>query len=418
MFDLHQIHKHVQALDKGDEASKRQALHSLKECKQEEWAAVPTPVLDTVVASLQHQLQNGAKPPLVHKEIAAILGNIGHRSKSAVPQLIQLLQEGIPDSVRETAAAALGNVGGKARDAVDRLLALCDGHTSLAMHAVRALGGIGCADQRVRTTLVNLWLSAFPTQNGQVQIAIALCKLKISAQGLLEFLTKSLVTGQDDALRKSAAHALAWCNKNDPDVVPALLTATLGDKHEDVRQTAQGALDRLQLSHAEAVKLCAKQLPDSALAEMALKKSGPLAIPALIAALSKEAPATRLKAARTLGGLGELAAAAVPSLTKTLQESDFEIRLAAAKALWNITKTADAVVPALVELLEEQWAADDGDGEARRRFQQTVIEALCRVGPAAKAAVPALTHKAKDKNRLISESARNALKKIGAPAAN
>ncbi|MCI0638782.1 MAG: HEAT repeat domain-containing protein [Gemmataceae bacterium] len=417
MSEHNHLHKHVQSLDKGDEAAKRQALHSLKELKQEDWAGVPTPVLDSVVASLQHQLQNGAKPPLVHKEIAAILGNIGQRSKSAVPQLIELLHEGIPDSVRETAAMALGNVGGKARDAVDPLLALCESHTSLAVHAVRALGGIGCADQRVRTTLVNLWQSAFPTQNGQVQIAIALCKLRINAQGLLEFLTKNLVSGQDDGLRKSAAQALAWCNKNDPDVVPALLTATLGDKNEDVRQVAQGALDQLQLSHADAVKLCAKQLPDSALAETALKKSGALAIPALIAALGKEEPVTRLKAARTLGALGELAVAAVASLTKTLQEKDFEIRLAAAKALWNITKTADAVVPALVDLLEERGATD-GDTEARRRFQQTVIEALCRIGPAAKAAVPALTHKAKDKNRLVSESARNALKKIAAPAAS
>ena len=49
------------------------------------------------------------------------------------------------------------------------------------------------------------------------------------------------------------------------------------------------------------------------------------------------------------------------------------------------------------------------------RYLQTVIEALWRIGPPAKAAVPALTHKAKDKNRLVSETAVSALKEI-APA--
>jgi hypothetical protein len=92
-----------------------------------------------------------------------------------------------------------------------------------------------------------------------------------------------------------------------------------------------------------------------------------------------------------------------------------EVRLAAAKSLWNITKKPELIVPVLIDLLEAKWSTALDATEARRRFLQTVIEALRRVGPPAKAAVPALTSKSKDKNRLISESAICALREI-APA--
>jgi HEAT repeat protein len=158
-----------------------------------------------------------------------------------------------------------------------------------------------------------------------------------------------------------------------------------------------------------------KQLKESPYAEMALRKSGQVAVPALIGALRAQEPGTREKAVRILSSLGELAAAAVPALINTLHDRDFELRLAAAKGLWNITKKPDVVVPVLVALLEKDWAAPQVADDTRRRFLQTVMEALQRIGPPADAAVSALTVKAKDKNRLVSESAVRALNVI-APA--
>jgi hypothetical protein len=73
------------------------------------------------------------------------------------------------------------------------------------------------------------------------------------------------------------------------------------------------------------------------------------------------------------------------------------------------------VVPVLAALLDKDLAATKFADETRRRFLQTVMEALQRIGPPAQAAVSALTDKAKDKNRLVSESALSALKVI-APA--
>ena len=171
-------------------------------------------------------------------------------------------------------------------------------------------------------------------------------------------------------------------------------------------------MKRLNLSDQDAVRLCAGQLSDSVLAETALRRSGPLAVESLIAVLVKKDLPTRLKAARLLGEIGEPAAAALPALTTALRCPDPDFRLAVAKAIWNVGKAADPVVPVLIDLLEDKAIAQLGDADSRRRFVQTVIEALWRIGPPAHAARPALEQKAKDKNRLISESAQGALSRI------
>jgi HEAT repeat protein len=419
MLDLSQLHRHTRTLDSGDDTSRRQAINSLRDYGEQEWATAPLEVIHSLVESLQHQLLDGTKQISVRQLVVIVLGNMGPRSEPAVPQLIELLQEGVPDGIREAAAAALGKIGRKAKVAVKPLLqVLGHGRPALATQAVRALGDIGCADQSVRSALVNLWLSPVQSPNNQVQVAIALCKLHIDARGLLRFLTTTLVANQDACLRKSAAEGLAWCGKNEIDVVPALLTAALNDKDEKVRQVAEAGLAQLRLSHEKAIHLCATQLKDSSYAETALRNGGPLAVPALIEALGAQEPASREKAARTLGCLGEVAAGAVGALTTALRDKDRDVRLAAAKSLWNITKDAGAVVPVLVDLLKVNWAGASDAGESRRRYFQTVIEALWRIGPLAKAATPILNDLTRDQNRHVSESALSALKKIAPPGVN
>src|SRR5262249_803177 len=205
----------------------------------------------------------------------------------------------------------------------------------------------------------------------RVPVAVALCKLRIGPPGVAGFLTSGLGANQDRSLRKVAAEALGWCDEEEVDVVPALLTAALSDKDEQVRQIAEASLARLRLSHEQAMRLCSKQLKDSPLAEAALRSGGEGAVPVLADALGAEDPTPREKAAKILGHLGEAAAGAVPALTEALEDKDVNVRLAAAKALWNVTKKAEAVVPALAALLEGVDARPQ-DGEARRRFRQTV----------------------------------------------
>jgi len=417
MLDVTQLQSHIQALNKGDEPARRDAIRSLKQQEEQEWASAPAKIVHTLIESLRQQLpkgQNGeVKPPLVRQEVVVILGNIGARSEPVIPQLMELLEPGTSDGIREAAATALGKIGKESKVAVDKLIQVLgpDCRVPLASRVARALGEIGCADHRVRTALTNLWLLPMDDQNSRMQIAIALCKLKIEARGLLPHITKTLVANQNMALRKTAAEALAWCNKNDVDVVPAL-TAALNEEDEDLVRLAKAGLDQLRLSQEKAITLCARQLKDSLYAEAALRKSGPMAVPALIEALDMEEAPAREKAARTLGGMGEAAAAAAPALTKVLADKNLEVRLAAAKSLWNIAKNAELVVPVLADLLKGKWSSAADVSEERRRFLQSVIESLCRIGPPAKAAVAALHDKAKDDNRLIRESAQRALREI------
>jgi HEAT repeat protein len=411
MLDLGQLDHDIRALSNGDDACRRQAIHSLKDHGEQEWATAPREAIRSLVEWLQNQLASGTKRASSRQEVVTILGKMGRRAEPALPQLIDLLKEGVPDGIRETAATALGKIGNEV--AVDPLLTvLLKCRATLAVRVVRALGDLGCAGHKVRTALVDLWLSATHSQTSQLQIAIALCELKIDAEGLLRILTSTLVTHKEASLRRSAAEALAWCSEHQLDVVPALLAAALSDTDETVRQVAEAGLARLHLSHEKAVQVCSKQLKESSYAETALRNSGRLAVSVLAKALGTRDPAIQEKAARTLGRLGESATEAIPAFIKALHDKDLDVRLAAAKGLWNITKNAEVVVPALVELLENARAIPLDGSEARRRYLQTVIEALRRMGPPAKGAIPALIARTKDSNRHISESAVSALREI------
>jgi HEAT repeat protein len=413
MLDVKQLHKDILALANGDDTARRQALQSLRRHGEEEWATAPREATRSLVEALKGHLLQGTTQPFFQKEVVSILGNIGPLSKAAIPQLIKLLNNGVADTIRETAAIALGKIGKEAKAAVGPLVELlATSRPALTAQAVRALGAIGCADGRVNSTLLNLWIPTLQLQGCTAQVAIALCRLHIAAEHLLETLTRTLVTNQEGSLRKAAAEALAWCSKNDGDVVPALLTASLSDTNEEVRQMAQAGLDQMGLSHEKAIDLCARQLSVSSYAEGALRKSGPLAVAALIKALAAKEATIRVQAARTLGCLGEGAAEAVPALTKALQDTDLDVRLSVAKSLWIITKTAVEVVPTLIDLLKVKLTGAGEDSETRRRFLQTVMEALSRIGPPAAAAIKPLTALSKDNNRHIRESALFALQKI------
>jgi hypothetical protein len=307
----------------------------------------------------------------------------------------------------------LGDIGKDSAPAIGHLVQLlATSRPALSIQVIRALGNIGIADDEVRSVLLSRWATRLQEQNGKEQVAIALCKLHIHPDNLLCTLTANLMASHHADERKTAAAALAWCDMDEIDVVPALLKASLSDTNGEVRETAQSGLDRMGLSHKQAIDLCARQLGISLYAEAALKKSGSLATAVLIEALASDESMVRVKAMRALECLGEAAADAIPALTKAALDKDLDIRLAALKALWSTSKSEDRVVPELIKLLDANTVARLTDSETRRRFLQTVMEALRRIGPPARAAISALTTMTKDDNRHVRESAAITLQKI------
>ena len=114
---------------------------------------------------------------------------------------MELLEPGTSDGIREAAATALGKIGKESKVAVDKLIQVLgpDCRVPLAARVARALGDIGCADHRVRSALTNLWLLPMDDQNSRMLIAIALCKLKIDARGLLPHITKTLMANPQNS---------------------------------------------------------------------------------------------------------------------------------------------------------------------------------------------------------------------------
>ncbi len=419
MLNVRQLQRHLRSLHSHDERTLQETIASLKQIENKQWEEAPADVLRSLVETLQGLLEEGSQGartkslPRFRQDVAALLGRLGPVAAPAIAELTPLLARGIPDPVREAAATALGNIGRSARAAVPALLDMLtpDCRVPLAASVVRALGEIGCADQRVRSTLLSLWGLPIRWENSRFQVAIALCKLKVEAPGLLENLTATLVGPAKLPARLAAAEALSWCGKELPGVVPALLVA-LHDEDEQIRAIATAALKRLRVSTAQATQICCDQLDLCSVASTALRKSGAAAVEPLIDALRDSSVAAREKAAQTLGALGEAAAAAAPALQAALKDSQAPVRLAAAKALWSVTKQPDLVVPVLVQFLRGKGLPAE-NGELRRTFLQTVIEALGRIGSVAKTAIPALmTTIKKDDNRLIRESADRALRAI------
>src|SRR5262245_56749572 len=123
MLDIRQLHKHVRVLEEGDETARRQTLQALLQHDQEDWDAVASQANSSLVKALLGQLDEKTQP-IARKETVIILGNMGAQARSALPQLIALLNKGVPEPVREAAVTALGNMGREAKAAVDPLVQL------------------------------------------------------------------------------------------------------------------------------------------------------------------------------------------------------------------------------------------------------------------------------------------------------
>jgi len=144
------------------------------------------------------------------------------------------------------------------------------------------------------------------------------------------------------------------------------------------------------------------------------------AVPALIQTLDDPSKSVRHYAARALGDIGRQAKTAVPALTVALTDKDLRVRSSAAYALGQIGPEAKNALPKLKEQRLTTWSAyalvqidlDDEIGipflieKLNNNLQKpknvgndsrSVMIALGRIGPRAKAAMPALKEMLKSK---------------------
>jgi HEAT repeat protein len=121
---------------------------------------------------------------------------------------------------------------------------------------------------------------------------------------------------------------------------------------------------------------------------------------------SKESgDALRCEAARALARTDPQAPATQAALRTASSDKSGAVAICAAEALWRATGEADVAAKALVSRLSDA------------RVRASAAQVLYRMGPQAKAAVPALLAAAKDKDRLFRESVVMALQNIDPRAA-
>jgi HEAT repeat protein len=142
-----------------------------------------------------------------------------------------------------------------------------------------------------------------------------------------------------------------------------------------------------------------------------LEHFGKAAVPDLAPALASKSSPVRQTAAGLLGKLGPDARAAVPELRAALTRLPGWERVAVAEALGRIGPDAAAAVPELIGLFKD---ANRGESEADRAgWRATVARALGRIG---KTTVPALTVALLDAEPLTRAGAAEALGRVGPEA--
>jgi HEAT repeat protein len=181
----------------------------------------------------------------------------------------------------------------------------------------------------------------------------------------------------DGVSRAEAAKALGNIGTESPAVLPELLRLLRDDNDPDVRTEAARALGKIGEGAATASRSIAAVLNDQDCGDK-----------------------LRGEAAWALARVDPLAAGTAGALGAAAEDHSGHVGVRAAEALWNVSREAGNAVLALADRL--------GDPAVRLAAAQ----ALYRIGPGAKPAVPALLAAAKVKDRLFRESVIMALRKI------
>ncbi|HTU19904.1 MAG TPA: HEAT repeat domain-containing protein [Gemmataceae bacterium] len=335
----------------------------------------------------------------VRAQASWALWNLGPKARNVLPSLLSLAQgpldktapmrqllasfgpQAVPDLVhglhddeaarREAAAEVLGHIGPPARPAAPALIdALKDKSSTVALTAAMALAQIDSTRARAAVPLL---ADSLDTPGAAQALANIGPDARSAVPALIAALKPRKEGAEADVIRAGARLALARIGRP---AVHALIEA-LKDKQEGVAPLAGEALGWILPPPKEAV-------------------------PALREALKIDRPHAAVYA-HALGQLGASARPAVADLTELL--ADNEVRPVAAVALVCIDPDqAEKVVPLLVKDLQA----------TEEKQRQAAILALGWLGPAAKAAAPALVQSLHD--RQLVEAKKFALRALGAAA--
>ena len=311
-----------------------------------------------------------------------VLENIGPEAKEAVPILLNVLKDE-NKIISQNAAFALAAIGQDTKTVIPTLIeALKNGETVVRKNAAKALGIIGSNAKAAVFVLIN----ALKDEDIDISqnAAFALIAIDQEEKAAVPMLIKAL-NNEDLDVRDKASKILE--NLKPETKVPALIKALMNNELED-RNNAILILENIGPEAKEAVPILLNILKDenkiisqnAAFALVAIGQDTKTVTPTLIEALKNGETVVRRKAAKALGIIGSNAKAAVFILINALKDEDIDIRKNAAEALGKIGYKPKTVIPKLIYILKDE------DIDVRTN----AARALEKIGPEAKAAVPAL----------------------------
>lgn len=386
---------------------------------------------------------------------ASALYLCGGSAKVALPQLLELLQ-GTNQPLKSLAARTLGNLGTNAVAAVptlEKMLNTLIGEQrlvtaqvlwSITRQAPLVLPALVEALDIKTTNSADSWLS--------LSAARTLADIGLEAGAAVPALRRML-QAEDLKVRVAAAEALVRIS---PDT-PGLAEVLGGALQLDPSMNHLIVLKALCQLGPKGVSVLMKAANDSSpvMRRLAIESLGSIgapakeSIPVLAARLEDQDELVRRAAAQALGKMASEAKAAVPQLQASLKDTSGMVRSTAAATLIRVNPPANdavvllveaisdrrdmnayitacnaakeispAAVPAVLEFLKVAPPTGSlwGDRDGAYRMRAGAIDLLGRMGPNAKAAVPALIGALENQRMPHHREAAEALGLIGRDA--
>lgn len=386
----------------------------------------------------------GSKRRLTRQRALQALGDIGPDAQPAIPAILRAWQMA-PDDESPYFVRTLNRIGPAASSDTAALSNAVEcSRKPIRLYALKALSGMGMAGR----SAVSKVLEATQASDGEVQAAAYDAVARVADLANLETVRILLrgLRAPDPRARKAAAVGLRRCGTVAHNLALHPLLECMGDTDPGVTAEVDAALLALGPATEEDLPILEKILEGSAVnpcvtaAGMA-GQMGTLARP-LVAKLTKlaetENPLVRRAAVEALRNLGGEARPALPVLLRATKDREAAVRAGAVSAVINLGG-GEGVYPALLHCLGDAQpevralaqvglpklatptSADAAGIGAFLTSENPLVrtqaaEAIGRLGPAAKGAVPHLVTALKDRDFRVRTGAARALAGIGPEA--
>ena len=354
-----------------------------------------------IARALRHPNKN------VRANAISALGQIGPLAKPAVPELVKTLAKALTDNdreVRDHITRTLGTIGPEAKVAVPTLIKILeDPDEEARLDAAEALVEIGSGTKAAAKALKEIARQG----NGFLTVHAGLCLWRIEKDGDLAKDFMRCLKNPHHFVREEAVRALRDLGPQAKSAVPALIEVLQHDPNADVRLTAGGTLGAIGPGAKAAIPSLTKALKDpdphiSRTAAWALGRIGAeAAVADLVKAMKSKDRNLRFAATSALANLGSSTEPVLKALQAATKDADGGVQIAAHLALWRL-KNDTSQIPPLVEHLKK----------ADQFFRGQAVNALGKIGPPAKSALPALREVAKGENISLRIASQLAIWKI------